>query len=129
MTRVSSALAACVDQIIDKAAKAYKNSSAIGIDSETRSTMNFTSEKTVSFRKRAALEDVEQQYLARLDTEGVWLLRSEKLKSWPRFFHTLDECGEEMQKGLMLLWSSYLVVVSPRSKILSIHHSVMTPYS
>jgi hypothetical protein len=45
----------------------------------------------------------------------------DQLEVWPMFFPSKEECGKDMQQGLVALWSNFMIAVNPCSTLLKYH--------
>lgn len=89
---------------------------------------------TGGYRVRNTLSEAEVSRLRALEDDdalpenliSLTLFKGlrDQLEVWPMFFRTKEECGTDMQQGLVTLWSNFMIAVYTLAPlIISLKHT------
>lgn len=82
-----------------------------------RPSRDALSEAEVSRLKALEDDDAVPKSIIRLDIATLFRGLRDQLEVWPLFFRSKEECGTDMQQGLVTLWSNFMIAVN------LMHHS------
>ncbi|KAG0610019.1 hypothetical protein M758_7G032300 [Ceratodon purpureus] len=74
-----------------------------------RPSRDALSEAEVSRLKALEDDDAVPKSIIRLDIATLFRGLRDQLEVWPLFFRSKEECGTDMQQGLVTLWSNFMI--------------------